>query len=377
VFNGPYPLAVADPDPEALLQDALERVRAISAIANEEDRWQERWDVLRQLRPLGRQAFDKALGLLRGHFWDRTLGCDLLAVLCNPDEDGWGHEAAVALVESSSGKDDPEFLWSLANALQCAADPIALPVLTRLAEHPDRDVRLAVAQGIVFCRTNEDEEDTQPICDVLVSLMEDEDDEIRDWATTGLGQQIDTDNWAIRNALSQRIGDRAPGVQWEAILGLARRHDHKVLELIREGLSGDIVDRRAVQAAGHLADRELFPMLHSLALWWSEWPQVLERALAQCDPELQEFRFHQMAHLRSSLEERFCTKVPESRIAIVCPVMGHLVNEVDLIVIQNGTEVGRWSVSHLLEARCVGDPEGAADAVVADLLGRQDESKGD
>jgi hypothetical protein len=119
---------MAGPDAEALLHDALERVRTISAIANEEDHWQERWDGLRQLRPLGRQAFDTALDLLRGQFWDRTLGCDLLAVLCNPDEDHQGHEAAAALVESSSGQDNPEFLWSLANALRCAADPIAIPV---------------------------------------------------------------------------------------------------------------------------------------------------------------------------------------------------------------------------------------------------------
>jgi hypothetical protein len=116
-------------------------------------------------------------------------------------------------------------------------------------------------------------------------------------------------------------------------------------------------------------------MLHSLASWWSESLQVLERALAQCDPEIQEFRLHQMARLMSSLEERLGVKTPESTFTMVCPLMGgRVVNEVDLIISQNATEVGRWSISNLLETSCGGDPEGAADAVVADLLGGREES---
>src|ERR1019366_1693113 len=109
-----YPLGMAEPDPAVVLEDVLDRARAIGAIANDDEHWQAKWDVLGGLRPLGRVAFDRALTLLTGQFWDRTLGCDVLSVLCNPDEEGWGHEAAVALVDSSIGQDDPELLWSLA-----------------------------------------------------------------------------------------------------------------------------------------------------------------------------------------------------------------------------------------------------------------------
>ena len=177
---------MAEFDPAVLLEDVLDRARAIGAMANDDEHWQAKCDVLEELRPLGRVAFDRALRLLSGHFWDRALGCDMLSVLCNPDEEGWGHEAAVALVDSSIGQDDPDLLWSLATALGHAGDPVGAPVLASLTHHFDRKVRLAAVQVIVFCEGSDDEKNAQPISDVLLLLMEDEDDEIRDWATTGL-----------------------------------------------------------------------------------------------------------------------------------------------------------------------------------------------
>jgi hypothetical protein len=95
-------------------------------------------------------AFDRTLRLLTGQFWDRAFGCDMLSVLCNPDEEGWGHEAPVALVDSSIGQDDPDLLWSLATALGHAGDPVGAPVPTSLTHHFDRKrefVDIAVADG--------------------------------------------------------------------------------------------------------------------------------------------------------------------------------------------------------------------------------------
>jgi hypothetical protein len=62
----------------------------------------------------------------------------MLSVLCNLDEEGWSHEAAAALVDSSVGQDDPDLLWSLATALGHASDPVGAPVLAGLTHHFDR-----------------------------------------------------------------------------------------------------------------------------------------------------------------------------------------------------------------------------------------------
>jgi HEAT repeat protein len=150
-----------------------------------------------------------------------------------------------------------------------------------LAHHFDRKIRLAAVQGIVFCEGSDDEKGAQPISDVLLSLMEDEDDEIRDWATTGLARQLDDDSRVIRAALWKRMSDPAPGVRCEAIVGLARRHAPHVVERVREGLLDDPVDERILQAASFLADPELFPLLESVATRGVTLT-ALDAALSQC-----------------------------------------------------------------------------------------------
>jgi HEAT repeat protein len=124
---------------------------------------------------------------------------------------------------------------------------------------------------------------------VLLSLMDDEDDEIRDWATTGLARQLDDDSRVIRAALWKRMSDPVSGVRCEATVGLARRHTPHVVERVRERLLDDPVDHRVLQAASFLADPELFPLLESIATRGST-SAALEAALAQCDPVLQGFR---------------------------------------------------------------------------------------
>ena len=117
---------MAEFDPAVVLEDVLDRARAIGAIANDDEHWQAKWDVLEELRPLGRVAFDRALTLLTGQFWDRTLGCDVLSVLCNPDEEGWGHEAAVARSSLRSAKTIPNCSGPLPWRLVMRALPWAL-----------------------------------------------------------------------------------------------------------------------------------------------------------------------------------------------------------------------------------------------------------
>jgi hypothetical protein len=295
----------------------------------------------------------------------------MLSVLCNPDEEGWGHEAAVALVNSSIGQDDPDLLWSLATALGHAGDPAGAPALASLTHHFDRKVRLAAVQGIVFCEGSDDEKDAQPISDFLLSLMEDGDDEIRDWATTGLARQLDDDSRVIRAALWKRMSDPAPGVRCEAIVGLARRHAPHVVDRVREGLLDDPVDHRVLQAAGFLADPELFPLLESIVARGLT-STSLEAALAQCDPVLQIFRVEQMTKLLSALSQRLDARAHDYGITMACPLTGCIENDVDLMVSQHGEHLAAWNVPTLLEFRCKGDVDAAADEVVGNLRQRRE-----
>lgn len=72
--------------------------------------------------------------------------------------------------------------------------------------------------------------------DALIDLSNDKVASIRNWATFGLGSQIETDNNKIRKALWSRTSDKNQDTKLEAIVGLANRNDIKVKEIINSTL---------------------------------------------------------------------------------------------------------------------------------------------
>ena len=74
---------------------------------------------------------------------------------------------------------------------------------------------------------------------VLIKFTEDRLSHIRDWATFYIGQG-ERNNKQIRNALWNRINDKHQETKFEAIVGLAKRKDTRVIEIIkRELLDGE------------------------------------------------------------------------------------------------------------------------------------------
>lgn len=67
----------------------------------------------------------------------------------------------------------------------------------------------------------------------LIKLSKDKDSDVRDWATFGLGTQIELDNELIREALWNRIEDKDEGTRDEAIFGLAKRKDQRIKEILK------------------------------------------------------------------------------------------------------------------------------------------------
>jgi HEAT repeat protein len=63
----------------------------------------------------------------------------------------------------------------------------------------------------------------------LIELMDDRDDDVRDWATFGIGTLRDHDSPAIREALFKRITDSNEEARLEAYAGLAARKDQRIL----------------------------------------------------------------------------------------------------------------------------------------------------
>jgi len=131
--------------------------------------------------------------------------------------------------------------------------------LLKLINHPNSDVRFGATWGLLC------EEDPLAI-EALIELSSDDDEDVRDWATFGLGSQIDTDTPEIRKALFRRAIDstdkgNAPG---EGLVGLAKRQDGRAFELILKRLEAGNAGNLIFEAAEYLADPRLSPALENL-----------------------------------------------------------------------------------------------------------------
>jgi HEAT repeat protein len=211
---------------------------------------------------------------------ERRLGVDILAQL------GWGERAfideSVAALIERLGDSDEAVVASAGIALSHCADPRAIPHLIRLKNHPN----VAIRYGVIFGLLTQD--DPAAIA-ALIELSADDDTHNRDWATFALGTQIDADTPELRSALLARLDDSDPEVRGEAMIGLARRGDRRVVPAIQRELQGEFNGIWPVEAAEMIADPSLRPHLRAFAKRISpqdraSYRDAITAALDACQP---------------------------------------------------------------------------------------------
>lgn len=184
------------------------------------------------------------------------------------------------LVESASVEGNNDVQWAIAHAVRDIPDRQAASILERYAYHEDPDVRLEVATGLPHSiETN----DSGSALDTLLDLTRDENSDVRDWATFGIGSLIDMDSENIRQYLVDRLDDVNGDVRAEAMMGLARRHDDRVLDALAGELRTPTVGTLVVRAASEFADRRLLPALLALRSWWDVDVELLNEAIGRSE----------------------------------------------------------------------------------------------
>lgn len=190
------------------------------------------WERVRELRRRNTpEVFDLAVEFCLSDVpLERARGLDVLAQLGGgkPESQRVRPGDCVVVAMSALGDADAIVVHSAAWALSHLRTPEAMTALCGLRRHADPGVRWAVAAGIVS------DEDRDRMIRTLTELMKDPDEDVRDWATFGLGTQCDADSVEIRDALTARLSD--PPTADEAVWGLTRRRDLLGLKILIERL---------------------------------------------------------------------------------------------------------------------------------------------
>jgi HEAT repeat protein len=265
-------------------------------------------------------------------------------------------EAVPELVAMLRANEDPEVLAAVVQALGHAWTEEANLAALALVDHPHDEVRLAVARAIPGGLETRDA--IEQVAATLITLSADRVDEVRDWATFGLGTQLSIDGADVRAALWARIDDPDGDTRDEALVGLARRRDHRIFETLLRRLGDPSVGRLAFEAAEFLADPRLLPDLRA---WADHLPDDddIKVALAACDPQQQEDRLAEHRELMQAIQARLDADGRGGSVSVYCDCF---TNDVLLAV---SIREGQYSVPHLLD-RATGDPAAAADLVMDD-----------
>jgi HEAT repeat protein len=215
---------------------------------------EEAWAAVSALRMDGSRAvFERAAEWC--HANDPLKRARATAVLCQlrrarlpdtpdgPEEWMFRDESYELITKMLENEQDPVVFDSAISALGHLANPKAIPLILRYQDHPNQDVRLAVAFAL-GCFPN----DPPSIC-ALMTLTMDSSSDVRDWAVFGLGVQGDADSPEIRETLLRCLNDADENVREEAAVGLGKRHDQRLIPSLWTMLDNSEFGGRVSEAA--------------------------------------------------------------------------------------------------------------------------------
>jgi HEAT repeat protein len=337
-----------------------------TAIAREnflaEDLEDEIWPLVQEAAKFERDALEAGVELLSGDPAMRLVGCDLLGLLCNPDEHGWSSEVAAALIELAKSEVDGKVCDALSIAMGHTADKDCVPSLIGLSNHRESYVRRSAVSALPFCAGGTDA--PVSMVETLLSRMDDEDGGVRDWATFGLSRLLPIDSVTIRDAFVEHLDDNDQDAQIEAVMGLARRRDLRAIPALTELLRSGGDDSTVLLAARYLADHRLLPYLVAIELDEGDYRNVrLAAAIRACDPLESAFDASMMTDLVAKLDDSLHDRYPVYRFGISCELLS--LNTLIHVFAESSEELC-WSYEDFMR-RANGDIEEAVANVLADI----------
>ncbi|WP_245655880.1 ankyrin repeat domain-containing protein [Microtetraspora fusca] len=164
---------------------------------------------------------------------DREFAVDVLAQFgYDADVRPFRERSLAILRRMAHAETEAKVVDALLSAIAHHADAEALPEVLEILDRPGRRPSCKDAMALAAVLPPDDEEGLAR----LVRLTEEDDAEVRDWATMGLAG-LDADTPRIREALAARLADRDITTVAEAARGLAERGDRRAIGGIHRVLS--------------------------------------------------------------------------------------------------------------------------------------------
>jgi HEAT repeat protein len=281
----------AQNDEEALKDlDDLALVGRVLAIApnlhDDSDEDDEYWMLVHELHRRGTQLiFEEAARLILSEDpRARGMACDVLSQLGYEHGEPFGAESLPLLARVCTEDVSLSVLGCAVSAMGHLRQPEALPYVVTHAQHADSKVRLSVACALPSIIDCEWLGEAHPVVTTLMQLTSDDDEHVRDWATFGLGTQVNVDGALVRQCLFTRLDDPHDDTRAEALAGLARRHVPEIERHVLDALSDETVHRLAVESACYLGNPSFAELLDELTDWWDVDVDLPADAQRRCNP---------------------------------------------------------------------------------------------
>jgi hypothetical protein len=217
-----------------------------------------RWDNINVLRKRpSQELFEKCAELIKSNSPKiRKIGIDILAQLgLSPRP--FLKETLKIYFELLEVEAEPEVLMSLLYSIGHNNDELYKEQIDKICSLIDNE-NSWVKEGLVSALLGID---NLTAIETLTKLSSDKLSHIRNWATFGLGTQIERNNKNIRETLWNRVNDKHQETKLEAIVGLAMRKDNRVKEIIKREIIDGEYGTLLFEAILETKDKEFLPLL--------------------------------------------------------------------------------------------------------------------
>ncbi len=216
-----------------------------------------RWDNITILRKRpSEELFGKCLEFTKSNDPKvRIIGIDILAQLgLSPRP--FLKETLLLYFDLLTNEKEPKVLMALLYAIGHNNDNLDKEQIEKICSFRNSDNKF-IKEGLVSALGFID--NSQAIS-ILIKLSDDKSNHVRNWATFYIGQG-ERNTKDIRNALWKRIDDKHQETKLEAIVGLAKRKDTRVNELIKRELMNDEFGTLLFEAIITSENQEFLPLL--------------------------------------------------------------------------------------------------------------------